>query len=109
MALLGALGHMVGKSGLYLIARSAPAALSEKRQAAVERVRVRLSTNRWVQFALMLLSASTGLPPLYAVTLAAGVLKINFPTFLAAGLLGRAVRFVGVVLLPDLFGLGQAG
>lgn len=106
IALVGAVGHMAGKTVLFLIARSAPAALSEKRRAAVERVRVRLSTSRWLQFGLMLVSAATGLPPFYAITLAAGVLRVNLALFLSAGLVGRAIRFVGVVLLPDLFGMG---
>ncbi len=52
--------------------------------------------------ALVFTSAVTGLPPFYAMSVAAGLLRFPFGWFLAAGLAGRLIRFGAVFLLPRL-------
>jgi membrane protein YqaA with SNARE-associated domain len=43
-----------------------------------------------------------GVPPLYAVAVAAGTLRLGLPTFVALGFLGRLLRFAAILLLPRL-------
>ena len=47
-------------------------------------------------------SALTGLPPFYLVSIAAPALGVRFGTFLAMGLAGRLLRFAVLVALPQL-------
>ena len=48
------------------------------------------------------ISAFTGLPPFYLVSVAAPALGVPFRTFLAVGLAGRLLRFGVLVALPLL-------
>jgi membrane protein YqaA with SNARE-associated domain len=52
--------------------------------------------------ALVLVSALTGLPPFFLITLVAGAVKMNLALFLTAGTAGRLVRFGALVTLPQL-------
>jgi membrane protein YqaA with SNARE-associated domain len=63
-------------------------------------VSARLGTRR--PPALVFTSALTGLPPFYAVSVAAGMLGFRPGPFLAAGLAGRLLRFGAVFALPGL-------
>lgn len=52
-------------------------------------------------------SALTGLPPLYVVSVAAGLGRFPLARFVALTLLGRLLRFAFVFLVPQaLLGLG---
>ena len=51
----------------------------------------------------MTASAVTGLPPFYAISVAAGVLRLRFVLFFALGLAGRTLRFAAVFVVPRLF------
>jgi membrane protein YqaA with SNARE-associated domain len=48
-------------------------------------------------------SAAVGFPPLYAVALMAGSLRLPQVPFLIVVIIGRMLRFGGVYLIPDLF------
>jgi membrane protein YqaA with SNARE-associated domain len=55
-------------------------------------------------------SAFIGLPPLYAVSVAAGMARFPFRRFIALTLAGRILRFAFVFLLPGALlavGAGQ--
>jgi len=52
--------------------------------------------------AVVFASALTGVPPFYAVSVAAGVVRFHFPRFLALALVGRVLRFTAVFLIPRL-------
>lgn len=103
VALVATLGHMGGKVLLYLGARDARHALRARHRAAVERAGAHLARRRPLQYLAVLVSACLGVPPFYAVTLACGALHVPLGCFLAAGTVGRAVRFAGLVLVPQLF------
>lgn len=49
------------------------------------------------------LSSVIGLPPFMATTVLAGLVRMSMSTFLAAGLLGRFVRFSALAASPALF------
>jgi membrane protein YqaA with SNARE-associated domain len=98
--LLGALvavGQMIAKVGLYYAARGA-SQLGRRTRLGDKLVEAQLLVERWRGKPLTLLgvSALTGLPPFYLVSLLAGVVGIRLGTFVAIGLAGRLVRFVAL-------------
>lgn len=113
LVLAATAGQVVGKSTLFLLARHAvtvkadasPADASppSKTARAIERWRAygRRSPNALT--ALLLVSATLGMPPFYILTLVAGGLGIGFRRFLATAIVGRFLHFGGVALVPDLF------
>lgn len=51
---------------------------------------------------ILLLSATTGLPPLMATSICAAGTRINLPLFVAACLIGRSIRFIAIAYAPQL-------
>ena len=99
VVLAATVGQMAGKSVLYCAGRGASFLPARWRQLPPG-VQERLAASRLGASGLVLTSACLGLPPFFAVTLLAGTLGWSFPRFLAAGTLGRTVRFAAVVALP---------
>jgi membrane protein YqaA with SNARE-associated domain len=98
LAVVVAVGQMLGKSALFLGGSRLPQGGIAKRLP------------RWCIFdrgprsgALVGVSALVGLPPFYALSIAAPALGVRFSTFVVMGLAGRLLRFGAVVLLPELF------
>jgi membrane protein YqaA with SNARE-associated domain len=93
-----AAGQMVGKSVLFLGGgRLTPSSLESR----LARWRLDGRTRR-ARAPLIGLSAFTGLPPFYLVSIAAPALGVSFRTFLALGLAGRLLRFGALVAIPQL-------
>jgi len=95
------LGQMAGKSLVY---RSGAGLLRLPLPGSV-RVRdamSRLSGSKLGPTAFVLASALTGLPPFYAVSLAAGALGVPFGRFMAAGSCGALLRFTTLLALASL-------
>jgi len=90
-------GQMVGKCVVYRAARRGAEAPSPKVRAQLAKWQARFDAHRWAPAVLVLWSSASGLPPFYVTTMLAGALKMNFPLFLAAGTVGRLVRFGGLV------------
>ena len=89
---------MVGKSVLFLGGgRLTPSRL----EARLARWRLDGRTRR-ARAPLIGISAFTGLPPFYLVSIAAPALGVSFRTFLAVGLAGRLLRFGALVALPQV-------
>ena len=99
LAVVVAVGQMAGKSALFLGSRR----LSHGAIAA-RLARWGLSGRQNVKGGpLVGLSALTGLPPFYLLSIAAPALGVRFRTFLVMGLAGRVLRFGALVSLPELF------
>jgi membrane protein YqaA with SNARE-associated domain len=103
LALAATAAHMAGKALLYLSSDKATQHLSTKRRQAIERARIRLSRHQRYQYLTVFTSAISGLPPFYAITVAAAIVKLPLAQFLAVGTVGRACRFLALVLAPDVF------
>lgn len=97
-----ALGQMVGKSVLYWLARTATVPRAERLASAVERWRTRFQEHPRSAVMVMGLSAVTGFPPFYVISLVAGALRISFVAFLTVGVLGRLVHFGLFALVPHV-------
>jgi len=105
VALAATVGQVAAKSLLYRAGGSA-AAWGTRRAApglatAVRRLEGAASRGTAVVFA----SALIGVPPFYVVSVAAGVGRFRFERFLVLALVGRALRFGLVFLLPRLLRL----
>ena len=91
------MGQMAGKCIVFWTARRGAQAPSPKIRAQLAKWQVRFDSHRWAPTLLVLWSSLTGLPPFYVTTMLAGALRMNFPLFLAAGTVGRLVRFGSLV------------
>lgn len=65
--------------------------------AALEKWRSRTQGRPWFTAGLLLVSATAGLPPYAVISVLAGALRVRLWVFLVTGLVGRALRFWGVV------------
>lgn len=103
VVLAASAGQMTAKGLLYLSARALPAG---KGGGAIQRLAERLARGNGQATALVFVSAVAGLPPFYAVSLAAGLLRFRLDYFMAAGVIGRLLRFAAVFVLPRLIAIG---
>jgi len=100
LALLVAVGQMIAKVGLYYTARGA-ARLGRSTRLGHRLEQAQALAERWrgKPLTVLFVSAVTGLPPFYLVSLLAGVLRIRFGTFVVLGLVGRVLRFGALALV----------
>jgi membrane protein YqaA with SNARE-associated domain len=100
LAVIVALGQMIAKIGLYYAARGATE-LGRSTRLGAKLERAQLLVERWQgkPLTLLFVSAVTGLPPFYLVSLLAGILRIRFGMFLFLGIVGRVIRFVALALI----------
>lgn len=99
---LATLGQMTAKCILYTGMRASFRRPPRKYEAKLAQAQEKLSHWRYGAGGFVFVSATTGFPPLYATSLMAGLLKLNFLTFLFFGLAGRFIRFGVVLLFPQL-------
>lgn len=99
---LATAGQSIAKLVLYLVGKGAlnikwvkKSASSKAAGAFAKRPNSGLS--------IVAFSAVVGFPPLYAVSLVAGTLRLPALGFTAIIIIGRLVRFGGIYLVPGLF------
>ncbi len=100
-AAIMAVGQMVGKAGMYWFGRGAAHVPSERTRRSIERWEVRLRRSPRTVMLFVLLSASTGFPPFYVLSILVGTLRINFWAFFGVGLVGRLARFGLIAMFPS--------
>jgi len=107
LILAAAIGQMLGKSVLYFAGRGALELRPGRLRSMVDSVRQRYEQKGAAAPALgatmVLASAGTGVPPFFVVTVACGMFRVPYPTFLVLGMIGISARFSVVVLAPQLF------
>jgi membrane protein YqaA with SNARE-associated domain len=107
LAVLLSIGQMIAKAILYQAARKATTAAvtgTKKGRIATKLEQARERVAKWKNkpLTILFLSSTTGLPPLYLVTLVAGMMEIRFRTFMIIGITGRIIRFVIIALITYL-------
>lgn len=103
LAVLVAVGQMIAKVILFKAAHGATELGKESRLGRkIEAARAKIDKWREKPLAITFVSALTGLPPFYIVTLLAGALGVRFKTFLILGIIGRVIRFVALALIVHL-------
>ena len=105
LAIVAALGMMVGKCCFFLGGRSAFA--WRERREKKRRLRLPAFLNRAtkrppVAAATVFVSAATGLPPFAVVSPLAGSWRLRLSSFFMVGFAGKVTRFAGIVLVPGL-------
>ena len=101
VALAAAVGQMVAKSVVYL-AGSGALKTTRVRPRGLEGLTARLARAEGRALVVVLGSALTSVPPLYAVSLAAGALRMRFVRFFVVGCAGGFVRFAVLFALPRM-------
>jgi membrane protein YqaA with SNARE-associated domain len=105
VVVLTTIGQMASKSLLYLAGSGAMSArLLGRRASGLDTMCSRLAQARAGLAAVVFASATTGLPPFYLVSVAAGSLRFSLARFLVVGGGGRLIRFGAIVALPRLLG-----
>ena len=87
------LGQMIAKALLYGLARWLPQRLPANAVRHLDRASEKAKRIEQAGWPLILVSAIVGLPPFYVISLAAGIVRVNFAAFLVIGLVGRGIRF----------------
>jgi membrane protein YqaA with SNARE-associated domain len=96
-------GQMIGKVGMYGAGRGALRIPGERMQRRIAQATARYGNRKDLGNGLIFVSAASGLPPFYIVSVAAGMLRLPLPGFIVFGALGRFLRFAVAVFLPHLF------
>jgi membrane protein YqaA with SNARE-associated domain len=102
LTVVAAAGQMTGKALTYWAVREGLAPKVDGQTERMERWRRRFEQAPRRSLALMLVSAVTGVPPFYLITILAGALRVPFGKFLIVGVCGRLLHFGAVVFAPTL-------
>lgn len=102
LVVVSALGQMSTKSLLYLAGRGALKLPAGRYRDRIAALRARLSGRGGKVNALTFVSALTGLPSFYALSVVAGALGWPFASFALHGTAGRLLRFSAVLFLPGM-------
>ncbi len=99
-AAIVAVGQMVGKATMYWLGRGAARVPSERTRRSLAKWEARLRRSPRSVFSFVFLSASTGFPPFYVISVLVGTLRITFWKFFVVGLAGRLLRFGLIAMFP---------
>lgn len=106
-----AAGQMVGKSCFFLGGRTAFTCWMKPKKPhglrggqRLRRLVARAARQRAAAAVTVFFSAVTGLPPFALVSALAGAWRLRLSSFVVLGLAGRAARFAGVLLVPQVGG-----
>ena len=99
---LATAGQTIAKVILYQVGRGA---LNIKwvRKSASSKAAGAFAKRPGSGLGVVAFSAVVGFPPLYAVSLVAGTLRLPVVAFTVLIVIGRLIRFGGIYLVPDLF------
>lgn len=102
LVLAATLGQMTAKAAMYGTGRGVVRLRGERMRRWVTEAEAWAEQRQDAGNTLIFVSAASGFPPFYVVSIACGVLRVRFVPFLTLGFLGRLVRFGAVVLVPRL-------
>ena len=93
-------GQMLGKVGMYYAGRGIKLIPGERMQRRLQQATARYGEKRQIGIGLVFVSASSGFPPFYVVSIAAGMLTFPLLPFIIFAFAGRLIRFAVAVFLP---------
>lgn len=103
VVLIATAGQMIAKCVLYVSGRDGLRPRAGKYGERLERAGKQLREHRFGTFSVVAMSALLGVPPFYAVSVMAGVLRLPLPRFLVVATACRVVRFAAVFYAPAFF------
>jgi len=98
-----AIGQIAGKVLLYLAGRGTIRLRGLREHARLQAVVLRLQSSARTSALVLFASALAGVPPLYAVSVASGIIGIPLHRFVAIAFVGRVLRFGLLVQVPHMF------
>ena len=103
LILIATCGQLISKTLVYLAGRGVIRFPLKRHEKKMDTVKEKF--DRWKNgpYLFIFISAFAGIPPFYAVTFFAGLIRLNLIKFLIFGFLGRFLRFALAVQLPQLF------
>lgn len=90
-----ALGQTLGKLALYALVRRSPDGLPARLRAVLDRI-ARVASGRSASAATVFAGAVVGLPPLYLVTVVAGLTRMPAGPFASSALAGVTLRYAAI-------------
>jgi membrane protein YqaA with SNARE-associated domain len=102
LVVAAALGQMVGKVGMYFAGRGVLRLPSDRLRGRIAAVQARLESRPRTGAAVLMASATVGIPPLYVMSIVCGAVRMNLVAFFVIGLVGRLLHFAAVAAIPSL-------
>jgi membrane protein YqaA with SNARE-associated domain len=102
VVIAGTLGQMTAKVAMYLAGRGMVKLPGARLQRMVAEAEAWAARRPNMGGGLIFVSASTGFPPFYIMSIACGVVRTNLAQFATVGFVGRFLRFGIVVLFPQI-------
>ena len=100
---LAAVGQLTGQALLYFAGRGSLRWKSLQSHPRVAALLAQMQARQRAGGLLLFTSATAGLPPVTAMSLVSGMMRLDLPRFLAVILVGRLIRYGVLVSLPHLF------
>ena len=101
LIVLATAGTMVGKAFLFFVGRGA-VRFKIRGRDKVDAFLGDMEKRQGLTGSLLFVSAVTGFPPFYVVTVASGAAGLALSRFLIVGFVGRFVRYAVLVVAPHL-------
>lgn len=112
-AIAGGIGQTIGKVVWYVVAmRSVNSEWARKKlespkmKASIAKWHARTESNPWVAGGVMFAAAFAGIPPLLAMAVVAGAIRMPMWVFVPTTLVGRTLRFYLILIGGDFVGEG---
>jgi membrane protein YqaA with SNARE-associated domain len=102
LVVLTSVGQMTGKCFLYWAGRGAIPIKSGRIGKALDSWKGRFERSPSKSMGLVFVSAVSGIPPFYVITLLSGAFRLRFGRFIAVGVCGRLLHFGVLILIPQL-------
>jgi membrane protein YqaA with SNARE-associated domain len=102
LVLAATLGQMTAKALMYGAGRGVVRIPGERMKRWIADAEAWARNRKNTGGGLVFVSAASGFPPFYFVSIACGMVRVPLAQFLALGFLGRFIRFGVVVLFPQL-------
>ena len=101
--LIATSAQLISKTLVYLAGKGVIRFPLKRYENKMELVKEKFDQWKNAPYLFIFISAFAGIPPFYAVTFFAGLIRMDLIKFLIVGFLGRFLRFALAVQLPQLF------
>jgi len=101
--LLASIGQMTAKAVLFFSGMGVVKISLKRYQSKINETMAKMQKWESKVDLLIFLSAFTGFPPFYIITIVSGIIRHNFFRFFIVGLAGRVLRFGIVMLFPQIY------
>ena len=101
LVIAATMGQMLGKVAMYYAGKGIINVGSHRFRDRIAAARQKLETRPRLAKLTLFSSATLGLPPLYAVSVACGTIGMGLISFILIGTVGRLIHFAVVAWLPQ--------